>query len=104
MNWVRAAGVDELADESAKRVLVGEAAVALVHCGGRYYAVDDCCTHEEASLSEGFVEGGRIECPRHGAIFDLASGEPQSLPATRALNTWAVRLEGDDIMVGEPDK
>ncbi len=104
MNWVRAAGRDELAGESAKRVLVGKSAVALVLSGGEYYAVDDCCTHEEARLSEGFVEDGRIECPRHGAIFGLASGEPQSLPATRPLKTWAVRLEGDDIMVGIPDE
>jgi 3-phenylpropionate/trans-cinnamate dioxygenase ferredoxin component len=104
MNWVRAAGRDELADESAKRVLVGDAAVALVHSGGKYYAVDDCCTHEEASLSEGYVECGQIECPRHGALFDLSSGAVLSLPATRPLKTWAVKLDGDDIMVGKTDE
>lgn len=104
MNWVKAAAVGELEENSAKRVQVGEQAVALVNSGGKYYALDDCCTHEEASLSEGFVEEGRIECPRHGALFDLASGEPLSLPATSPVGVWTVRVEGHDILVGMPAK
>jgi len=104
MNWVRAASRDELADDSVKRVQVGAQTVALVRSGGQYYALEDCCSHEEASLSEGFVEAGHIECPRHGALFDLVSGEPISLPATRPVGTWTVRVQGNDILVGMPDK
>ena len=61
---------------------------------GTVWALDDTCTHEEASLAEGWVEGGYVECPLHSSKFCLKSGEVQGLPATR--NTCPHRVEVRD--------
>lgn len=103
MNFVRVASVDDVEDGSARRVEVGGHPVALVRTGGRFYAVDDTCTHEDESLSAGYVEDGKIECPRHGATFDLNTGAALCLPATQGLNTWAVLVDGNDILVGREE-
>ena len=103
MKMFRVAGTGEVEEGEAKRVLVDGRPVALVRTAGRLYAVDDTCTHEEASLSDGFIEDGKIECPRHGAMFDLATGSALSLPATRDIGTWVVKVEGDDILVGREE-
>lgn len=76
---------------------------ALFHIGDEFYAIDDTCTHEEASLSEGTVyddeDEPQVECPKHGAIFDVATGEVRSLPAVRSVRSYDTRLEGDDVLV-----
>jgi 3-phenylpropionate/trans-cinnamate dioxygenase ferredoxin subunit len=59
---------------------------------GEVYAVDDTCTHQNASLSEGWVEGCAIECPLHGSAFDLRTGEVDSLPATLPIRTHKVEI------------
>lgn len=66
------------------------------------YAVDDMCTHEDASLSKGSLHGDCVKCPLHGSRFRLGSGEALDEPAEEALNTYAVKIEGDDILVGIP--
>lgn len=70
---------------------------------GSYYALDDTCSHEEASLAEGWIEGCEVECPLHATRFSLRTGEPLSLPATRPVRAHAVTVEGDDVFlhVGE---
>ena len=79
----------------AGRTLVG------VRVDGRVFVLDDRCSHEEFSLSEGEVdlETEEIECARHGAMFDLATGEPRSLPATRAVRTFAVEVLDGNVVV-----
>lgn len=98
MSFYKVATVGEVEEGSAKRVEVDGAPVALVRFEGRLYALDDTCTHEEESLSGGIVDEGKLECPRHGAMFDLDTGKA-SLPATRDLKTWVVKVEGNDILV-----
>lgn len=73
--------------------------VSLGEAGFR--AVGDICSHEEAHLHEGEVEldDGTIECPLHGSVFDLTSGQPRSLPATRPIPVYEVTVEGDDLMI-----
>jgi 3-phenylpropionate/trans-cinnamate dioxygenase ferredoxin subunit len=74
--------------------------VAVFHTtDGELYAVDDTCTHQDASLSDGWLEGCAIECPLHEAQFDLRTGEPTCRPARRALRTHQVVVEGDGIHV-----
>jgi len=71
--------------------------VLVAHVDGKFFAVNDVCTHAEVSLSEGTIEGCSVECWLHGATFDLASGEPVGPPATSALATYSVTLgEGSD--------
>ena len=70
---------------------------------GDVYAVDDMCTHEDASLSKGSLHGDCIKCPLHGSRFRLASGEALDEPAEKALNTYEVKIEGDNILVAIPE-
>jgi 3-phenylpropionate/trans-cinnamate dioxygenase ferredoxin subunit len=83
-----------------KVVRLGDQSVALFHVDGGYYAVDDICTHDGGELASGTIDGGVIECPRHGARFDIKTGDVLSLPAVVPVPTYAVRIEGDEIQVG----
>lgn len=69
---------------------------------GKVYAVDDMCTHEDASLSKGSLHADCVKCPLHGSRFRLATGEALDDPAEEALATYTVKVEGDNILVGLP--
>ncbi|MXW97565.1 MAG: non-heme iron oxygenase ferredoxin subunit [Acidimicrobiaceae bacterium] len=86
--------LDELKTDSARRVEVEGREIAVVRIGDDVYAIGDTCSHAEVSLSEGWVEPDdcAIECVAHGAMFDLETGEPLSLPATRAVPTYEVSV------------
>ena len=75
-------------------------AVLIATVEGVIHACDDICTHAYANLSEGDLEEGEVVCPLHGAVFDVASGNPVTPPATEALRKFAVRIDGDDVLVG----
>lgn len=74
--------------------------VALVRAeDGEYYAISDVCSHGQVSLSEGEVDGTSIECWLHGSTFDLKTGQPESLPATRPVPTYPVSYDGEQVLV-----
>lgn len=73
--------------------------IALANLDGRFYAVDNVCTHDNGPLGEGYLEDTQIECPRHGAKFDLATGQVRALPAVRPVNTYPVQVNGDEVSV-----
>jgi 3-phenylpropionate/trans-cinnamate dioxygenase ferredoxin subunit len=73
--------------------------IALCNVDGTYYAIDDVCTHDGGPLGEGYLEGDQIECPRHGALFDVKTGKALTLPAVTPVNTYPVQVEGDEIKV-----
>jgi 3-phenylpropionate/trans-cinnamate dioxygenase ferredoxin component len=81
----------------------GAAGICLVRIGDDFYAIGDRCSHANVSLAEGDVDpdDATIECWKHGSAFSLRTGEPQSLPAVRPVPVYAVRLEGDDVVVSE---
>jgi 3-phenylpropionate/trans-cinnamate dioxygenase ferredoxin subunit len=95
---------DELASGTARRFEVGAHRIALVRIEDDFYAIGDRCSHEDYSLSEGEVlgEACEIECWKHGSMFDLQTGEPRSLPATKPVPVYVVRVEGDDVVVELP--
>ena len=66
---------------------------------GEVYAIDDTCTHQDASLSEGWLEGCFVECPLHAASFDLRTGEPTCLPAKRPVKTYPVFVKDGEVHV-----
>lgn len=66
--------------------------VAVFNADGEFYAVDDMCTHQDTSLSDGLVEGCEVECPLHASRFDLRTGKPSGPPATKAVRTHEVRV------------
>jgi 3-phenylpropionate/trans-cinnamate dioxygenase ferredoxin subunit len=73
--------------------------IAVFHADGELYAIDDTCTHQDASLSEGWLEGCQVECPLHAASFDLRTGEPTCLPARRPVRTHRVTVDDGVIHV-----
>ena len=73
--------------------------IALYNVDGEYFATDDTCSHEEASLSEGFLYDDIVECPLHGAAFNVRTGEVEAFPATVGIDTFPVRVVGDEIQV-----
>ena len=66
---------------------------------GAFYAVDNTCTHDDGSLADGVLDGTAIECPRHGARFDVKTGQVLCLPAAVGITSYPVRVEGDDVQV-----
>jgi 3-phenylpropionate/trans-cinnamate dioxygenase ferredoxin subunit len=67
--------------------------------GEHFYAIDNLCTHDGGPLGEGRLTNGTVECPRHGARFDLKTGAVRALPAVRAVRTYPVELDGEDVSV-----
>ena len=96
---MRVARLSELPEEGAVRVQVGSTPVCLARSGGEVFAVNDVCSHADVSLSEGDVEDGTVECWLHGSRFDLRTGQPTGLPATKPVATYPVTVEGDDVLV-----
>lgn len=78
---------------------VGGIRIALCNVNGKYYAIDDVCTHDGGPLDQGELEGQLVECPRHGARFDVTTGRPMTLPAVRPVRTYPVEVVGDDVNV-----
>ncbi len=95
---------DELGDGQARRFDVDGRRIALVRVGETFHAIDDECSHEDYSLSEGEVwpDECMIECPKHGSTFDLVTGEPCSLPATRPVAVYKVEIDDDVVSVVLP--
>lgn len=92
----------EIPEGEVRKFVVRRIEIAVANLGeGTFLAVDDVCSHAEASLSEGEVDvdDETIECPRHGSVFDLRSGRPRSLPATLPVVTFPVKVEGDTILI-----
>jgi apoptosis-inducing factor 3 len=97
--WIRVAGRTDVPDGGTLAVEACDEPLCLYNLAGRIYATHDMCTHEEASLAEGYVDGDCIECPLHQAQFHIPTGEVRAPPATRDLRIYPVKIDGDDILV-----
>jgi 3-phenylpropionate/trans-cinnamate dioxygenase ferredoxin subunit len=91
--------LDSLVIGKPVAVDVDGVAVCVARIGDEVFAVEDTCTHSEASLSEGEITGTKIECWLHGAEFDLRTGEALTPPATAALKTFKVEVNGNQVVV-----
>jgi 3-phenylpropionate/trans-cinnamate dioxygenase ferredoxin subunit len=98
---VRLCDPDDLKAGEARRFDVDGRPVCLVRIGDDFHAIGDTCSHADFSLSEGEVDEDEctIECWKHGSAFDLRTGEPESLPATRPVPVYPVRLADDGVHV-----
>jgi 3-phenylpropionate/trans-cinnamate dioxygenase ferredoxin subunit len=100
----RVCAVSDIASGEARRFDLGNLKIALVRIGDDFYAIGDVCTHQDISLSEGELheDEREIECWKHGSTFSLETGEPQSLPATKAEPVFDVRILDGDVLVVVP--
>jgi len=73
--------------------------IAVIFSGGRYFAIDDTCTHEQTSLAKGWIEAGCVECPLHASTFRLVDGAVLALPAQRGVATHTIEVVGEDLML-----
>ncbi len=92
----KVARVSEIAPGTTKVVYAGETELMLCNVGGAIYAIEDVCTHDGGPLDQGELEGNCIVCPRHGATFDVRTGEVVTLPAVIPIGTFPVRVDGDE--------
>jgi 3-phenylpropionate/trans-cinnamate dioxygenase ferredoxin subunit len=97
--FVRVCRVSDLPEPGKMVVEVGDRLVALFRVSGEFWALDDLCTHDGGPLAEGELEGHTIQCPRHGARFDIRTGQALTMPATRKTAAHQVRIEGDDVLI-----
>ena len=95
----RVSKVSEIAPGTTRRVVADSCEMLLCNVDGRIYAIEDVCTHDGGPLDQGTLEGEHVVCPRHGATFDVRTGDALTLPAVMPLMTFEVSVEGDDIFV-----
>ena len=97
-----AARLGDVPPGGMKRVDIGTRRILIANVGGQFFAVDDTCTHEDASLSSGALRGEWVKCPLHGSRFNVRTGEVVEEPANEKLATYPVRIEGDEVWIGMP--
>jgi 3-phenylpropionate/trans-cinnamate dioxygenase ferredoxin subunit len=98
-DWKEACRLADLAEDEPFGATVDGMPICVIRRGERCYAFDDMCTHELARLSDGYLEGDRIECPLHQAQFDINTGKALSPPADGDINVYEARIEGDRILI-----
>ena len=98
--FIRVAAVGDVPVGSVRVVSAGDQRVALCHVDSQFYAVEDVCTHDDGPLGEGTLDGQEIECPRHGARFDVKTGQVTCLPAPCPIRTFPVRVIDGQVEVG----
>ena len=99
MAYIKVGKLADVPPGTAKVYELSDRQIAVCNVDGQLYAIDDVCTHDGGSLDQGFLEGYEIECPRHGARFDVRSGEVTVEPAVIPVDTFPLRLVGDDIEI-----
>jgi len=92
----------EVNEGKAKSYIVGDTKIVVCNIGGKYFAVEDVCSHDDGELVSGeceLIESCQIECPRHGARFDVTTGEAKKMPAAAPIETYKIKVVGDELEV-----
>ncbi len=98
-DFVVVAKVNEIEEGKVKVVRVGDAPIGVTRVEGELFAFADVCTHDDGPVAEGELDEYIIECPRHGAKFDIRTGKVRQLPAVTPIPVYAVKVEGDAVLV-----
>ncbi len=96
----KVAETGELSPGEMKSVPLCNEEVLLANVDGKFYAISDTCTHMGGTLSDGDLDGEQVQCPLHGAIFNVVTGEVLNPPARQGVQVHEVRISGEDILVG----
>ncbi len=99
MAFITVATTDEIKPGERIVVEIDDVWVIVFNVGGEYYALEDMCSHEEYYLSEGELDGYAIECPKHGAKFDVRNGKVLAPPAVVPVKWYKVQVVGDEVQV-----
>ena len=102
--FVKVAQVSEIRPGEMMMVNVGSEQVLIANVNGNIHACEDICSHAYASLSEGDLNGEEVECPLHGGIFSLITGEALTPPADDPIKLYQVQVDGDDILIAPPQQ
>ncbi len=102
VEFVPVAGISELENGGPLIIDIDGSPIAVFQIAGEYFAIADVCSHDDGPVAEGELADHEIECPRHGARFDLRSGKALTLPAVVDIPAYPVRVEGEEILVGVP--
>lgn len=97
--WVPVAATDELAPAQMKKVQAGGKRLLLANADGKYYVVDEMCSHEDYSLYLGCIKDRTIKCSLHGSFFDLETGQPTVEPACEPIGTYPVAVADGQVWV-----
>lgn len=98
-DWVDVAPANDFPPGGSRVVDIDDAMIAVFNLGGEYFAIEDVCTHDGGELASGTVEGEEIICPRHGARFNIKTGEVTAPPAYEAVATFPVRVHNGIVQV-----
>jgi 3-phenylpropionate/trans-cinnamate dioxygenase ferredoxin subunit len=102
MSWARVTTVSAIEPGHAEAFDIVGLRIVVCNTEDGYFAVDDECTHDGGSLDQGILDGREIECPRHGARFDVTTGKVICLPAVRPIQTYVTRLVDGHVEVEVP--
>jgi len=97
--FVTVAKTEDVPPGQSRTYEVNGKSIALCNVDGTFYAIDDVCTHDGGPLGEGYLEGDQIECPRHGARFDVKTGRALTLPAVMPVKSYPVQVEDGGVKV-----
>ena len=101
-NLVNVGKTSDVPEGEMKLVEVGEERILLSNIGGNFYAIGEVCSHADGPLSDGDIEDDEVECPFHGARFNLKTGLNTSPPAYEAVPCYPVSVQNDDILIEIP--
>lgn len=102
-DWIDVGSVNEVGPGQFKTVWVDDVEIALIDCEGQVHAIEDVCTHDGGELTGGLIEGCQIECPRHGARFDIRTGQALTPPAYEPVPVWRVKIDAGRILIAPPE-
>lgn len=97
--FIRVCPADDIPDGATKPVEIENRRVILARLNGDIYALENLCTHDGGDMSEGKIIDGQLQCPRHGALFDIKTGDATQMPAVMGINTFDVKIENGDVLV-----
>jgi 3-phenylpropionate/trans-cinnamate dioxygenase ferredoxin component len=100
-DFVVVAKIDEIEEGAVTVVRVGDTPIGLTKIDGEFFAFADVCTHDDGPVAEGELDEYIIECPRHGAKFDIRTGKAKQLPAVVPIPIYAVKVEGNAVLLSK---
>jgi len=100
-DWIKVAQVSDVPEDGTLLVDLGVEPVCLYNIDGKIFATHDTCTHGQASLADGFIDGGEIECPLHQGRFNIETGKAVGVPCTEDIRSYAVKIENGAVLLKE---